>query len=289
MSIQPPEPLVAAGVDLRNFPFMPLDVRRLRDSDLSLVATGEEFKAAVLLWCAAWHQVPAASLPSDERWLARHSGAGPGWSKVRTEALRGFVLCSDDRLYHRVLAEKAIESWGKKLEQLARTKAATEARRRRQQERNDSRDDDRHGPRDDTRDDARDVHQGNGIEGNGIEGTGKPKAYTRPRKTGLPQKFEISARVQAWAAEKGFDHLPEHLEAFASKALAKGYSYADWDEAFMTAIRDDWAGLRRLDGNGTRAPHSANKQESLEERNRRVAERWKPPADDDLPPAAAAA
>ena len=66
-----PDPLVPAEVDLRDFGFMPLDVLRLRDSDLAALANGEEFKAAVLLWCAAWHQVPAASLPNDDRLLAR--------------------------------------------------------------------------------------------------------------------------------------------------------------------------------------------------------------------------
>jgi Protein of unknown function (DUF1376) len=116
-----PGPLVSSEVDLRDFGFMPLDVLRLRDSDLATLATGDEFKAAVLLWCVAWHQIPAGSLPNDERWLARHSGAGPGWKKVRQEALRGFVLCSDGRLYHGVVCAKARESWGKKQDQRAKT------------------------------------------------------------------------------------------------------------------------------------------------------------------------
>lgn len=33
---------------------------RLRDSDIATKAKGDEFRCAVLLWCAAWHQVPAA-------------------------------------------------------------------------------------------------------------------------------------------------------------------------------------------------------------------------------------
>lgn len=114
-------PLVSTEVDLRDFQFMPLDVLRLRDSDLASCSTGDEFKAAVLLWCAAWHQVPAGSVPNDERWLARHSGAGSQWKKVRAAALSGFVACSDGRLYHRVVSEKAVESWAKKQEQRAKT------------------------------------------------------------------------------------------------------------------------------------------------------------------------
>lgn len=161
-----PAPLVPPEVDLRDFSFMPLDVLRLRDSDLAALANGEEFKAAVLLWCAAWHQVPAASLPSDDRLLARFSGAGPAWKKVRAEALRGFVECSDGRLYHSTIAEKAQESWKAKLAQRERTKAATEAREAKRRaanaERDVQRDVSRNEPRDDVRDVQRDVVQGTG-------------------------------------------------------------------------------------------------------------------------------
>jgi Protein of unknown function (DUF1376) len=114
-------PPVQTDLDLRDFQYMPLDVLRLRDSDLATLATGDEFKAAVLLWCAAWHQVPAGSVPNDDRWLARHSGAGPSWRKVKAEALRGFVEHADGRLYHPVVVEKATASWRRKCEQKVRT------------------------------------------------------------------------------------------------------------------------------------------------------------------------
>lgn len=63
------------------------------------------------------------------------------------------------------------------------------------------------------------------------------------RKTSIPDDFGISERVKRWAGEKGFDRLETRLDDFASKARAKGYTYADWDEAFMGAIRNDWANL----------------------------------------------
>lgn len=69
-------------------------------------------------------------------------------------------------------------------------------------------------------------------------------AKTRKGKTPttlLPADFAISDRVKAWAATKGHVNLDAHFDAFVSKARAKGYSYADWDEAFMGAIREDWA------------------------------------------------
>jgi hypothetical protein len=40
-----PAPLTSAEVDLSNFPYMPVDVVRLRDCDLMAMATAEEFRA----------------------------------------------------------------------------------------------------------------------------------------------------------------------------------------------------------------------------------------------------
>lgn len=108
------EPLTPPDCDLRDFSFMPLDASRLLDSDLFALSTGDEFKAALSLWCKCWLQVPAASLPNDDRVLAHLSGAGAKWRKVKDMALRGFVLCSDGRLYHTVVAEKAKDAWAKK-------------------------------------------------------------------------------------------------------------------------------------------------------------------------------
>lgn len=134
MSVELPVPLTPTECDLRDFGFMPLDVLRLRDSEMAAVADAEVFRAAVLSWCVAWHQVPAASLPDDDAALCRLLGYGrdmKGWLRIRAGgALRGYVLCSDGRLYHTVVAEKARESWQKKQDQRVRTVAAREARLR---------------------------------------------------------------------------------------------------------------------------------------------------------------
>ncbi|MES2497106.1 MAG: DUF1376 domain-containing protein [Pseudomonadota bacterium] len=121
-------PLTPADCDLRDFAFMPLDTVRLLDSDLFALATGDEFKAALTLWCKSWQQIPAGSLPSDDRVLAHLSGAGSRWKKVKDIALRGFVLCDDGRLYHPVVAEKANEAWSKKQSYRARSKKGNEKR-----------------------------------------------------------------------------------------------------------------------------------------------------------------
>lgn len=81
------------------------------------------------------------------------------------------------------------------------------------------------------------------------EGVSRGKRAKPPRKTPIPDNFGVSERVTAWAADKGYARLEDHLEAFRRKAKANGYAYADWDAAFMEAIREDWAKLRR-DGVG---------------------------------------
>jgi hypothetical protein len=107
---------------------MPLDTARLLDSDLFALATGDEFKAAITLWCKAWQQIPAGSLPNDERVLAHLAGAGTKWKKVREMALRGFVECADGRLYHPTICQKAIEGWAKKQSFRERSRKGNEKR-----------------------------------------------------------------------------------------------------------------------------------------------------------------
>lgn len=112
-----PAPMTPADCDLRDFQYMELDVRRLRDSEFAAGASGDAFRAGVLLWCAAWHQVPAASLPDNDTELANLAGYGrvvKEWRKVRDGALGGFVKCSDGRLYHSVIAEKAVAAYAAK-------------------------------------------------------------------------------------------------------------------------------------------------------------------------------
>jgi hypothetical protein len=168
------KPPVSHDLDLRDFQYMPLDVVRLVDSDLTAIASGDEFKAAVLLWCKAWHQIPASSLPNDDRMLAHLAGFGrdlKGWKRVRDVALRGFTLHDDGRLYHPVIAQKAVEAADHKRRRRGQTEAATKARIARRGARNDDDtmqdNEERYVAHDDERDEERNVHQGKGREGKG--------------------------------------------------------------------------------------------------------------------------
>jgi len=102
-----PEPLTPADCDLRGLPYMPLDVNRLLDSDMFAESSGDELKAAIALWCKSWTQIPAGSLPNKEKVLEELSRS-KNWKRVKAGAMRGWILCSDNRWYHPVVAEKAL-------------------------------------------------------------------------------------------------------------------------------------------------------------------------------------
>jgi len=175
---------------------MPLDVARLMNSDLVAVASGEEFRAAVLLWCKSWHQVPAASLPNDDRMLAHLAGFGrdlKAWGEVKEMALRGFVLCDDGRLYHPVIAEKAIEAIEAKRKRRERTAAATEARKQPSPSPNDE--------RNVQRDYLRNVHQETGtvdreeVREGGRDAPGLPATVNRDAALAFDAFNDLAAEI----------------------------------------------------------------------------------------------
>ena len=113
-----PPPMVPAKVDLTDFKFMPLEVARLRRSKAWLVCKRRPELAFYMLnlWTASWHERPAGSLEDDDDVLADAAMCPPErWTEVKADALRGWVKCSDGRLYHSVVAEKVAKSWHGKL------------------------------------------------------------------------------------------------------------------------------------------------------------------------------
>lgn len=105
-----PPPINGTDCDLRGIPYMPLHLDQFLGSDFNLLANDAEFRAGLTLFCVAWKQVPAGSLPRDDAALCRLAGFGrevTKWNEVKAMALRNWTLCSDGRLHHRYLAELA--------------------------------------------------------------------------------------------------------------------------------------------------------------------------------------
>lgn len=94
---------------------MPLQGQRLFDSEaytMGLKRSRCGLANVKLMW-SAWQQLPAASLPNDDRTLARLADFGTdirAWLRCKETALKGFVLCSDGRFYHRDLSGEATKS-----------------------------------------------------------------------------------------------------------------------------------------------------------------------------------
>ncbi|MGH6796182.1 MAG: YdaU family protein [Methylocella sp.] len=79
----------------------------------------------------------------------------------------------------------------------------------------------------------------------------KSKALRRAKAAALthcPPDFGISDRVKTWAVDKGHRHLEAQFDCFMSYVKRKRPRYADWDEALMTCIREDWAKLTKANG-----------------------------------------
>lgn len=122
-----PAPPIPADADLRPMPFMPLHVAKLRDSDLAAECEPEACWYAVLLWCSAWHQLPAGSLPDSDTVLCKLIGLGRDlktWRLHKEQALRGWYLASDGRLYHPTVTQEVIRAWRARVEQMHRTECA---------------------------------------------------------------------------------------------------------------------------------------------------------------------
>lgn len=112
MDSAPRPPLVPPQVDLAGLAYMPFDTTRALDSDTFAIATGDELAACLKLWLRSWGQIPAGSIPADHRVLARWAGVSlTEFQGLAPVALRGWMPCTDGRLYHPVIAEKALVAW----------------------------------------------------------------------------------------------------------------------------------------------------------------------------------
>lgn len=112
-----PAPLVPAGTDMRHLDMVPFNGQRFFGSQTyaDWIRHPQAGLAGMRLWEAAWAEVPAGSLPSDDRRLCLLAGLGRdmrAWSRHKALALSGFILCSDGRLYHPDIAEAVADRAG---------------------------------------------------------------------------------------------------------------------------------------------------------------------------------
>lgn len=63
-------------------------------------------------------------------------------------------------------------------------------------------------------------------------------------KISIPENFSISESVLLWAEKNNHSQIDTHFNNFVLVAKANGYKYADWDSAFMRAVRDNWANVQ---------------------------------------------
>ena len=233
MTAKPP-PMIPPEVDLRNFPFMPLYVERLKKSKAWLLCKRRPELAFYMmnLWSASWHERPTGSLENDDDVLMDRAMCPPErWADLKDGIMHGWELCSDGRLYNRTVAEIALESWEGKLAQRRRTAAASEARRSggKTKERAGSR-----SPRnrDDNRDDDRNDHQETGTETGtetGINNNSSAVVDQEALKaTGIIEAFDeelVGAfgieRKRPWPNPKDFVYAARWVRAGASAELCR--------------------------------------------------------------------
>lgn len=112
-----PAPLTPPDCDLTGYGWFPLHHRRLKQSEWWLSASDLARSRNVDLWCEAYEQIPAASLPDSDVVLARLAGFGrdvEGFRATKAEIMGAWVLCSDGRWYHPTLATVALEAWAER-------------------------------------------------------------------------------------------------------------------------------------------------------------------------------
>lgn len=122
-----PSPLSPPDCDLREFPFMPIYIQRLFNSEFHARVSDAAWRAGVTLWLKSFHQVPSGSLPDDDISLTRLAELAKdvkGFRKIKEQALYGWVKCSDGRFYHPVVAAAAAEALAGKKAQRAKTAKA---------------------------------------------------------------------------------------------------------------------------------------------------------------------
>lgn len=212
---QLPAPLVPAEVDLRGLEYMPFFGNHLFGSEFNARCTDAEWRAGVTLWWAAWNQQPAGSLPDDDVALCRLADLGRDlklWRKVKANALRGFLHCSDGRIYHPFLCKQVLVAWEKRVQE--------RERKRKWREKKQGQDADGDGDKGGTKtgQDADVPAEGKGRDVTGRDSTSKSKA--------LSGKPDVEPLAGNGLNGKGA-HIPdaEDVMGYLNRTAGKGFEF----------------------------------------------------------------
>ena len=129
-----PPPLVPPEVSLGGNEWFPLYHRRLRKSRWWRGASDLARSRNVDLWCAAFEETPAGSLPDDDLDLAEGAGYGrdvEAFRLAKAEIMAPWTYCADGRWYHPALCEVVLEMWERTSERRKADRARQAAHRRR--------------------------------------------------------------------------------------------------------------------------------------------------------------
>jgi len=241
-----PEPLTGPEIDCTGLSSFMLNTERLLGSELVASFSHEVIGAALLLWCRAWKQRPAASLPDDDRILASFAKLPlKRFRRLREEVLHGFIKCSDGRLYHRVLADEAIIAFDRRMkhrEKVAQTtnrqKRWREAQKRQEtatSENGVTRDVTRKTGQDRTGQDKDSLPNGESetrfFREKGVQGEeGRSPVGSRGSPGGEPAKTRASRKVRVSLPH---DWLPDRNQREFAMQKA-GWNYAECDRAAET-------------------------------------------------------
>lgn len=280
-----PKPLIPSDIDLRSFRFMPFDVSRFRDSKFSASVDPAAGFFAIQLWAAAWHQVPAGSLPGDEDELRLLSGCGRDvklWESVKSGAMYGWTLCSDGRYYHSAIAEFVIEAHEKLLINRANgKKGGRPSKVKTDNEKTDGLATDNQpltDPKPSEVEVKRSEEKGSKSSSSACAPVPASPAAAAVPPLSVDDLQENTPALIELAKLHSINRIPERLEYFKQKCRTKGYKPDNPLETFIQSCLEDWAKLSEKAvlqsvGSGQKVTNSAT--EAYWEQARLSAERAK--------------
>lgn len=110
-SIEQPKPLVPEKCFMGSMPAILVDINKLQKSKIWLCMSHTAIFGWANLIFTCWHMNPCSSLPNDEALLKQYSGLGRKWHKVKDIIMADFILATDNRFYHKYVAQKGLEIW----------------------------------------------------------------------------------------------------------------------------------------------------------------------------------